>query len=145
MQPRFFRPIAQSFYPARYTLGQPPRQNALEPAQPLENGYHGSPVSSARNDSDYMNEDTSPLPTVIEMDNNENHRKYKPKSTFERSLIMLSLVSPVQMECLIRLEKMGYTDKSGWLVNVVQQVNGDFKQALAIAEEEADATDFSDQ
>lgn len=91
-----------------------------------------------------MNEDTSPLPTVIEVDNSENHRKYKPKSTFERSLIMLSLVSPVEMECLIRLEKMGYADKSGWLVNVVQQVDGDFKKALAIVEEEADTTDIDE-
>lgn len=109
--------------------------------RPMENGYHGHHNDNHEgdhesSDSGYLNE----KPLIIEADNKEKHRKCCQVS-LKRCLLIPSSVNPVEMQCLDQLKKRGYNDKSGWLIRVIKQVEGDFKRALAIVEEEADVTD----
>lgn len=123
-------------------MQQGPAQNAqMESNRPIENGYHGYHNDNHEGDQDSLD---SGYPNerrlIMEADNIEKHRKCRQVS-FNRCFLIPSSVNPVEKQCLDQLKTMGYNDKSGWLIRVIKQVEGDFKRALAIVEEEADVTD----
>lgn len=57
---------------------------------------------------------------------------------------MFSLVSPAEKKCLDQLKSRGYKDESGFLISIVEKVNGDFNNALSIVEEELCDTETED-
>lgn len=44
-------------------------------------------------------------------------------------------------ECLSKLRAMGYNDRSGWLLNIVENVSGDLDKALHLLTQEQQDTD----
>lgn len=44
-------------------------------------------------------------------------------------------------ECLSKLRAMGYTDRSGWLLDIVETCSGDLDKTLTILTQEQQDTD----
>ncbi|XP_063709636.1 uncharacterized protein LOC134838110 [Culicoides brevitarsis] len=163
---RLISPNAPSFYPARFKsaefvvqqqqsmqnqqvqqnvqvinhihnhpeVNHVPQMNGIHPSH--ENLEHPPPQINENPQVTPQNHDVVSLSSLDSMD--MTHRSSPPvqeKNHLEKFL------KPSEKTCLRKFMDMGYTDQSGWLIKVIQQVEGDFERACTIVQENEADTD----